>query len=89
MKGRRRIIKADVRQAAVGALARLNYDNSIKNKFLSLDLDSLFPWLDPLEPITQTRVEQAEEQLNLRPEEIRQYYQEISVDIPLILEWLN
>ena len=78
-----------VRQAAVRSLAELNYDNSIKKKLLSLDLDSLYPWLDPLEPITQTRVEQVAEILNLNTYAIRKYYQEIAVDIPLTLEWLN
>jgi hypothetical protein len=56
---------------------------------LSRDLDSFTPWLDPLELITQTRVEQAAEKLNLSTNVIRQLYQEITVDIPLILEWLN
>ncbi|MDO9236863.1 MAG: HEAT repeat domain-containing protein, partial [Aquabacterium sp.] len=79
----------DVREAAVQALAILKYDNSIKKMLLSIDLDNRPPWLDPIESITLIRIEKVANKLNLSPEQIYQYYQEISVDIPLQLEWHN
>ncbi|MDT4291908.1 HEAT repeat domain-containing protein [Methylomonas sp. MO1] len=78
---------SEVRRTAVSALAQKNYAESIKRRLLSRDLDNLDPWLDILEAITQVRIEKAAKRLNLSAEEIRQHYEEISVDIPLILEW--
>ncbi|TRW92835.1 sister chromatid cohesion protein PDS5, partial [Candidatus Methylobacter oryzae] len=76
----------DIRQEALGALAQHNFEN-VKIKLLSRDLDSIAPWQDPLEPITEDQVEQVAKKLNLSPETIRQHYQEIALKIPLQLEW--
>ncbi|HEY8157905.1 MAG TPA: HEAT repeat domain-containing protein [Methylobacter sp.] len=76
----------DVRQEALGALAEHNFEN-VKRELLSRDLDSIAPWQDPLEPITEDQVEQVAKELNLSPETIRQHYHEIVLEIPLQLEW--
>jgi hypothetical protein len=55
---------------------------------LSCDFDKIFPWQDPFAPITENQVEQAAKKPNLSPEAIRQRYQEITLEIPLQLEWL-
>ena len=78
---------SDVRQAGVGALALHNYGDGIKPFLLSSDLDGSNSWQDPLVVITKDRVRRAAEHLNLTRTEIRQHYSDISVDIPLILEW--
>lgn len=78
-----------VRQAAVEALVKRNYNDDIKNKLLLRDFDRNHSWLDPLESITQARVAKAAKKLKLSPEAIRQHYQEITLEIPLILEWQN
>jgi HEAT repeat protein len=75
-----------VRRGALGALAEQNFQY-VKRKLLSRDFDSMDPWQDPLEPITETQVEQATKKLNLGREAIRQHYQEIALEIPLQLEW--
>ncbi|MCX7098093.1 MAG: hypothetical protein NTV43_09365 [Methylococcales bacterium] len=78
-----------VRRAAVEALVKKNYSDSVKSKLLLQDFDNNYSWLDALKPITQARVKEAAEKLNLSSKAIRQHYQEITLEIPLILEWQN
>jgi HEAT repeat protein len=77
---------SDVRRAAVKALAKWHYSEGIKALLLSRDLDNSYPWLDPQEPISQQHITQAAEKLKLSETEIRHHYEEIIVNIPLILE---
>ena len=58
-----------------------------EQKLLSLGLDGWHPWLDPLEPITQTRVAEAALALSLTEDEVRRCYEALAPDFALSLEW--
>ena len=74
-----------VRTEALGAYA--HHRDSFDRSLLSRDLDQWRPWLDPIEVITEERVRDVAERLDLAPAEIRSRYEAMAQDIGLKLAW--
>ena len=75
---------ADVRRAVVKELAGMR-NNETETKLLSCDLDGADPWLDPNEPITETRLAHAAERLGMTRQEVRSLYASMAADFHLRL----
>jgi hypothetical protein len=71
-----------VREAAVGALATIRSD-MVEKMLLSRSLNFTFPWLDPKEPITETRLAMAARHSGKTPKEVLSLYQSIAADFHL------
>jgi HEAT repeat protein len=79
---------ADVRKQVLGVLAKITGDE-IDQKLLSRDIDTQHPWLDPKEPISQSRITKAVKELKLPREEIQQRYENLAKRFGLKLEWTS
>jgi len=73
------------RRAAVYAFAVVR-DETV-GRLLSRDLNGFGPWLDPAEPITLQRVEQAAQRLEIDTNDVRARYEALASELPLVLEW--
>ncbi|HEU4325047.1 MAG TPA: HEAT repeat domain-containing protein, partial [Roseiflexaceae bacterium] len=77
--------RVELRRAFIRAsLGRRDY---IDHQLLSYDLDAFEPWLDPRDPITEERVEQAAKALDLTCAEVRARYETLAAKLPLRLAW--
>jgi HEAT repeat protein len=77
---------SDVREAALGALLPTCRDE-INRKILTRDLDSVEPFLDPQEEISEEWVRHAAEGLRISVEEVRQRYEALAQQFRLRLAW--
>lgn len=73
------------RRAAIRASAAVR--DQVTQRLLSRDLDAFNPWIDPHEPITIQRVEQAARRLQMSADEVRARYEALANELPLRLEW--
>jgi HEAT repeat protein len=58
-------------------------------KLLSQDLDGDYPWLDPMNPITEARVSMASNLLDMDPCDIRFHYQSLAEKFDFKLGWVT
>jgi hypothetical protein len=73
---------ADVRRAVVEELVRMR-NNETERILLSRDLDGAVPWMDPKEPITEKRLEDAAARLGITRQEVRSLYASLAADFHL------
>jgi HEAT repeat protein len=70
------------RRVAVKQLVKLR-DKPKENILLSHDLDGLSPWIDPETPITEQRIADAAQRLEISTQEARYLYEAIAADFHL------
>jgi len=73
------------RQRLIACIARGRSD--LERRLLSRDLDGGPPWLDPLKPIDEERVQTVATELRLSAVEIRGSYEVLSDDLGFTLAW--
>lgn len=76
---------AQVRQAALAALARIRGDET-DMRLLSRDVDGVDPWRDPQETIPIARMKEAARALGLPLEDVRRRYEALADEYGLTLE---
>jgi HEAT repeat protein len=74
---------SEVRQSAVGTLVKLCNKEGSQIRLLSRDVDGQYPWVDPVEPITEERLAVAAEALATTIEEVRSLYSSIAAEFHL------
>ena len=79
-------LEVEIRQAAVGALVTITRDD-LDRALLSRDLDGLYPWLDPRDPISEMRTQAAAETLQLTLGEVKQRYEALAGAFGLTFTW--
>jgi hypothetical protein len=77
--------RTEVRMLAVEAYA--DRQEEVARRLLSRDCDATAPWLDPQNPITETRVTKASRRLGISAEEVRTRYEALANDLGLKLSW--
>ena len=60
---------------------------NLEKALLSRDVDGMYPWLDPAQSITQSRVTECAIQLDLSEDDVRQRYQALAGTFQLSLDW--
>jgi HEAT repeats len=73
------------------ALLRLAENSSIPHAAMlfSRDLDGTMPGLDPREPIDNERVTMSADRLGLPSDKIRELYEQLAEEMPVLLGWLK
>jgi HEAT repeat protein len=72
----------EMRMAAVSQLVRIR-NKSKEEILLSRNLNGLGPWLDPIAPITETRITAVALKLDITNQEVRSLYESIAADFNL------
>jgi hypothetical protein len=68
---------AEIRSSALGVLAKICVDE-IDRKLLTGNLEGIYSWLDPQEPIDEERVKNAAIKLKMKESEVRQRYERLA-----------
>ena len=76
---------ANVRRAALGGLAQGLEE--IDREMLSRDLDGIYPFLDPREPINDAFAKRAASELDLTVEDVQVRYEKLAERFGLHLAW--